>query len=243
MQLSATCSFQADINWKPFQFDSLSVGNEIILLLDSIQNYSDNQFAFFCNILTKEENERVISFQSLTSRKQFILGHYLIRKVLASIIGIAPETLRFGTTVNHKPVLINNPLPVHFNISHSGDLVLLGFSKNQELGVDIEKINRSFEYLDFSSKHFSHAELEMLKKDRGNPIENFFLVWTRKEAWLKLTGEGIHDDLQEIEVSAENSKNTNNQICITSSFFQDYVFSLAYKEQAAIGFFKIDKRG
>ncbi len=71
----------------------------------------------------------------------------------------------------------------HISISHSRDRVLVGICSSP-IGVDIE-------YLRFYDKrlidrYFSKEEKAFIKCD-----EDFFKVWTVKEAYLKLSGEGL----------------------------------------------------
>ena len=71
----------------------------------------------------------------------------------------------------------------YISISHSGDIVLVGFCSSP-IGVDIE-ILRPYDFR-LIDRYFSKDEKAFIKCD-----EDFFTVWTVKEAYLKLTGEGL----------------------------------------------------
>ena len=69
------------------------------------------------------------------------------------------------------------------SISHSGEFVLVGIH-NGDIGVDIEVI-KSFDKR-IITRYFTRNEQEYIK----TPAD-FFKIWTVKEAYLKLTGEGL----------------------------------------------------
>lgn len=80
-----------------------------------------------------------------------------------------------------KPYFANFPL--FFSLSHSGDFVFCAVSE-REIGADLqEETDADWETL--SRRFFSVRERERLSK------ELFFRIWCRKEAYAKLTGEGL----------------------------------------------------
>lgn len=108
----------------------------------------------------------------------------LLQKLDASVI---EPCYQYGN--NGKPYLKANPF--FFNISHSGDYVFCGVS-GQEIGVDIQKLQGKNE-LRLARRFFSSAEYQALEA-RGDVEERrqmFFRMWTRKEAYGKLMGEGL----------------------------------------------------
>ncbi len=90
---------------------------------------------------------------------------------------------------NGKPVFLEYP-EVHFNLSHSGNYVVCAVAQC-EVGVDIEggrRIRPSIE-----NRFFSEEECRWVCKADSEELhsERFFRLWTLKEAYSKLTGEGI----------------------------------------------------
>lgn len=92
-----------------------------------------------------------------------------------------------------KPRLSGYPL--HFNLSHSGDYVLCAAS-DREIGVDIQKL-QTLDELGLARRYFTSGEYEILQGlgDDRERSRLFFRLWTRKEAYGKLTGEGITQTL------------------------------------------------
>lgn len=96
---------------------------------------------------------------------------------------------------NGKPFFKDYP-DFHFNISHCEDLIAVAVSE-RPVGVDIE-ILRDVN-LEIAGRFFSEKEIRFSKMDR-----DFLYVWTRKEALLKKTGEGLKG-IREAQV-LENSE-------------------------------------
>jgi 4'-phosphopantetheinyl transferase len=95
---------------------------------------------------------------------------------------------------NHKPKIEHGPF---FNISHSGYMVIVGFNEKSEVGVDIEEIRE----IDVASmmNYFHPDEIEYLRKNL-NDKELFYMIWTKKEAFLKACGTGIVKGLDQVSV-------------------------------------------
>lgn len=97
------------------------------------------------------------------------------------------------TTANGKPVFSEHP-EIHFNLSHAGDYVVCVVSQ-WEVGVDIEgnrEVRASIE-----NRFFSCEECRWVQAADSEKLHNerFFRLWTLKEAYSKLTGEGISYDI------------------------------------------------
>lgn len=90
---------------------------------------------------------------------------------------------------NGKPYLQGNPF--YFNLSHSGLYVAGSFSE-KETGIDIQ-YRKETGYEKVAERFFTAAEKAFLQELPEEPgrRERFYCLWTRKEAYGKLTGEGI----------------------------------------------------
>jgi 4'-phosphopantetheinyl transferase len=90
---------------------------------------------------------------------------------------------------------------VHFNVTHSEDVALLAFSKNNEIGIDIEKLNENFPFEMVRNHLFSKGEIkDMDNGDNKNRMVNFFASWTRKESYIKSKGLGFSIPLKSFEI-------------------------------------------
>lgn len=90
---------------------------------------------------------------------------------------------------NGKPYFTDYPF--YFNLSHSGQYVFCGVS-GREIGVDIQKVQKADE-LRLAKRFFSEEEYTALEGCKEQEIRRqmFFRMWTRKEAYGKLTGHGL----------------------------------------------------
>lgn len=108
---------------------------------------------------------------------------------LLSAVGIKMVLDKLGSLDGWERGENNKPSTSHelkFNISHSGNFVVVGFSKFN-LGIDIEKVQK----IDISDFHLVMSEIE--KKEIINQ-EVFFEFWVKKEAILKADGAGFIKD-------------------------------------------------
>ncbi|MBR1564727.1 MAG: 4'-phosphopantetheinyl transferase superfamily protein [Paludibacteraceae bacterium] len=131
----------------------------------------------------------------------------------------------FGITTNKsgKPYLTDYP-NIHFSLSHSGSVAACVVS-DKEVGIDIED-SKSFDATDLEEM----AKLTMNEKEQHiiaqstNPAQAFLLLWTRKEAILKLTGEGLRNNIQDVLTK-------ENKIVIHSNIIGNrYIYSTAQYE-------------
>ncbi|HEY6837445.1 MAG TPA: 4'-phosphopantetheinyl transferase superfamily protein [Geobacteraceae bacterium] len=137
-------------------------------------------------------------------RGRFFAAHTLLRRILAVHTDCRPEELRFHTSAFGKPALAGEEREdgVRFTISHSGDLLLVAVCRGRELGVDVEEVRVDMDFQAIAAHYFSPAEREALH--RLPPLEQpaaFYRCWTRKEAYIKGRGAGLHLPLDQFAVT------------------------------------------
>jgi len=158
----------------------------------------------FVRTLSDSERKRANRFQFDLDRNRFIIRHGLLRMLLSRYLNIELASLAFAYESRGKPIVSAPGLrpPFHFNLSHSNGLALIAATRQAALGVDVERVRFVPEADQIAAKFFSPHEAAMLNAiPAEQKMEAFFHCWTRKEAYLKATGEGIADALPRIEVS------------------------------------------
>ena len=106
-----------------------------------------------------------------------------------------------------KPYLCNHP-DIHFNISHSNDLVACVVA-DAPVGIDVQYCEaKNIQVL--AKRAFSPEEWKDFEESDFCD-EFFFRYWTKKESYLKYTGEGIRSDLRKMEY--EGAKFWELELC------------------------------
>lgn len=158
------------------------------------------QLAALRALLAADELERAQRFQFEHLRHHFIAGRGQLRLILSRYGAGAPDKLAFSYGPYGKPALAGQPA-LHFNLAHSGNLALLAIAR-QELGVDVEAIRPLDDREAIARHYFSAVEIEQLA---AVPVpqrdQAFFACWTRKEAFLKATGDGLSRQLDSFSVT------------------------------------------
>lgn len=147
-------------------------------------------------LLSADERTRADRFKFERDQHRFTLAHAALRQVLAPVVGIAPSALRFTAGPQGKPALHpDHCCDLQFNLSHSGDWALIGFTVAHPLGVDVEAHDRRVDADEIVDRFFApnerHAYHALPEPDRRAA---FFRAWTRKEAYVKARGDGLGYD-------------------------------------------------
>jgi 4'-phosphopantetheinyl transferase len=151
-------------------------------------------------LLSAEEQTRAERFRLAMHRNRFVVARATLRFLLGSLLGEAPQTLPLLVGHDGKPYLPGYPL--HFNLSHSGDLAIVGVSRSRRLGIDVEEI-RPLSDITHLAQNFTEQESRRFQPDAVPqlPPRSFFECWTRKEAVMKATGKGLSLSLRGFTVS------------------------------------------
>jgi 4'-phosphopantetheinyl transferase len=152
--------------------------------------------------LTEEEERRAARLLRGQDRRRFRSGRGLLRTLLGAYLGRAPASLPLQEGPHGKPYLADAP-ELHFNLSHSGGLVLLAFRRACRVGVDVELVRESASLVRVACRYFTPAERGSLEQvPAEGRADAFFCTWTRKEAFLKARGEGISLGLGRVQVTS-----------------------------------------
>src|SRR6266496_4797146 len=191
----------AKINWPEPPSDWALGAGEIHVWTTSLEPGRE-ALADYSSMLSPDETVRAGRFHFERDRNRFIAGRGWLRAVLARYWQRHPGRLRFAYNSRGKPALADSPGTLHFNLAHCEGLALLAVTRTCEVGIDVERVRPLSDADSIAGRFFSASESEGLKglPDVQKP-RAFFNLWTRKEAWLKATGDGISDSLNQVEVS------------------------------------------
>lgn len=153
--------------------------------------------------LDARERERASALVFRVHRERYNVAHGLVREVLAAYLRIpAAEVIyRYGQHGKPYVVLGGATTALRFNASRSAGLGLCAIALGRDVGVDIERIRLDVDQRGISERYFSpveHAAIRALPV--GQRVRAFYDCWTRKEAELKATGDGLSVPLDSFEV-------------------------------------------
>jgi 4'-phosphopantetheinyl transferase len=154
-------------------------------------------------LLDGHERERLTRLRRAADRGRYLAAHALVRLALGGD-GTTAAALTFDRTCacgepHGKPVLPGGP---GFSLSHAGDLVGVAVCPDGAVGLDVEQLRPLTDLAAMAGHVHSPAELAR----HGTPDqETFFRAWTRKEALLKATGEGLAEPMAAITLAPDGA--------------------------------------
>ncbi len=144
-------------------------------------------------MLDRAEQERAARFRRPEDRVRFLVGRAALRQVLGTWLDCDPAALRFRYGPHGKPVLDGSEQTTpHFNLAHSGNLILLAFHPSRPVGVDVERLRPGLDWRPIARRVLpadAVSRLESLPPEQGDAA--FLEAWCRLEARLKASGEGL----------------------------------------------------
>jgi 4'-phosphopantetheinyl transferase len=143
--------------------------------------------------LSREELDRARLFRFEMDFTRFVTARGLLRVILSRYLPLKARDIAFEYDENGKPGLKGNSTDgIQFNVSHSGDKIIMAFVRGKRVGVDVEKVDASIAGLELAKQYFSLREVaEIEDSPDEEKAKMFYRIWTRKEALLKAIGIGL----------------------------------------------------
>jgi len=151
----------------------------------------DRHYKVLSDIISMKELHEASLFRNSSDSRQYILRCGLLRIILGNYTYHDPETISFLTGKNGKPELDpqGSDADVSFNLSHTSDRVIIGITRKQRIGIDIVKMDPSYQYHDIAEYILTPAEKAFMQRiEPAGKHQVFFRIWALKEAILKTTG-------------------------------------------------------
>lgn len=145
----------------------------------------------YTNVLSADEENKALRFKRDADRRSFRLRKYVLRQLLSVFTGVEASALTYHYGEHRKPAVAG----VAFNSSHSGDCILIAIAPIA-VGIDVEHIRQDFDFDVLMDTCFTAEEHAFI--NQGERRNNFFSLWTRKEAILKANGTGLITHLNEL---------------------------------------------
>jgi 4'-phosphopantetheinyl transferase len=159
-------------------------------------------------LLADVERIRRDGFRATDDRNRFTVGVVLCRLLLAVNVGVAADQVVVDRTCDEcqqphgRPRLADPASPLRVSVSHSGDVVAVAISAVGAVGIDVERLPAQVGVARAASLVLSPAEAETVRACAAADRDRAFMrYWTRKEAIVKATGDGLRTPLSGLTVS------------------------------------------
>ncbi|ELU17821.1 hypothetical protein CAPTEDRAFT_153312 [Capitella teleta] len=176
-----------------------------------------------------EERERIGRFVFQRDAKAAMSGRLLLRKAIATSLGIPFKEIDLQRTEKGKPFLRNaHPqLPLfNFNVSHQGHLAVLASEPIHQVGVDVMQIEyprgskTTEEFFETMNRQFTENEWLSIKEslDEWEQLAAFYRHWCLKESYVKAIGTGIGFSLQRLDFHVQSTLNPGCSVSDTKVY-------------------------
>jgi 4'-phosphopantetheinyl transferase len=155
--------------------------------------------------LDQVERQRLAAYLRQEDKERFLLGCTIVRRLIARRQQLPPASIRLDRRCPdcgrpHGKVRAEG---AELSISHSGDLVGVAFHPGTPVGLDVEVVNAGLDPLELARVSLAPEETQdLVRRPAAHRPDAFTTYWTRKEAVVKATGDGIRSDLTKLVVSS-----------------------------------------
>lgn len=199
---------------KLLNMNKLNIFKDKIIVVSASVDQPENIINAYFSMLSESEKERVnrYKFKILKSRQIISIG--LLRSLISKFRDCRPEEIIFFYNEFGKPFVSpdadgNN---LSFNLSHSDNIAIFVFSRNKNVGIDIEKVAELADMNGVVDLCFSESEKKWFNKLLSTERkEIFYKMWTSKEAYIKAIGKGLSFSPNRISLD----RNLNGELFIS----------------------------
>ena len=168
-------------------------GPPLVLSLDRCDPLPEPLRQALLASLAPAECQRLDALRQLADRERFLRGRAALRLLLGAWLALPPAAVPIEASPHGKPHCPGGPA---FNISHSGDLILLALHPSRPVGVDVEQARPDLDWRPIARRVLPAAEAETLERlaaggESSAAADGFLRAWCRLEAGLKARGLGL----------------------------------------------------
>ncbi len=183
-------------------------------------------------LLDADEKQKQQAYKFTNDRHDALITRAFVRDLLSYYDDILPQAWLFDKGEYGKPEIRHNKKMLRFNLSHTKKLIICAVTLIDDIGCDVETLNRTNDILSIASRYFAPNEAKtLLALDPSLQRQAFFNYWTLKESYIKACGLGLSIPLknfnftinqanQSTTVADDNSLEINSNIVV--NFVSDY---------------------
>jgi 4'-phosphopantetheinyl transferase len=142
------------------------------------------------SVLDDSERRRAAALALDGHRRRFIAAHGVARVIIGHRLGVPANQIGWRHGLHGKPELTGTPTGVQVNLSHSGELAMLAITDGRRCGIDLQLLPDATQAVRLARRFFPAEETGFVASGETpeDRVHRFGLLWTRKEACLKVTG-------------------------------------------------------
>jgi 4'-phosphopantetheinyl transferase len=153
------------------------------------------------SLLNDDERQKVCRFASPRQRRRAVVRSARRRQALAAIYGMAPQEIELTAGPNGMPIVFPGRETLHLSTSSSKDVGLIAIARGRRVGVDVEALAEIPATSQFVEWVATTSEARLIRAlSYSDQSLACLRLWTRKEAILKATGEGLGQSMKSVEV-------------------------------------------
>ncbi len=168
--------------------------------LYKLPDITDCEISRLMEFVSSDRKAKIQRLKHKENKCQSLFAALLLRAVLCLKLNVKNQELEFEVAEKGKPYLVGRQ-DVHFSVSHTQGLVAVAVSEF-EIGIDVEVIKSAD--LKLVKRFFTADEQAFIVPETDGWLERFYLVWTRKEAYVKRSGQGLSTPLTSFSVIGES---------------------------------------
>jgi len=213
--LSNVKNTKASLNIEKNEIHLWQISPNNITQPDLLNRYKD--------LLTDDETKKQQRYKFKQDRHDALITRAFIRDLLSYYADIPPRDWRFDKGEKDKPEIVNPPLPLRFNISHTKGLIICAVTLEDDIGCDVENTTRSNDVLAIADRYFSINETKALfSLPQEQQRNRFFDYWTLKESYIKAWGLGLAIPLKDFSFTIKQAEKNATKNATNSRISLDF---------------------
>jgi len=158
--------------------------------------------------LDEVERRRCERLVRADDRARFVAGRLLARRAVAGELGCAPGDVRIVQRCAvcggaHGKPRVAGHAGLGLSIAHAGEHVVVAVARGRDVGIDVERVGPYEDLAGRDAGVLHDAERAVLAAlAPAERARAFCSYWTRKEALLKASGEGLTVELATLHLTA-----------------------------------------
>jgi len=169
----------------------------------------------YSHLLSPEETTKQQRFHFEKDRHSALVTRAFVRDLLSRYADVQPADWTFVKGEKDKPEIVEPPIPLRFNISHTDNLIICAVMLNDDIGCDVENTQRTSDVMSIAKYSFSESEVnDLAMQPKTQQTSRFFDYWTLKESYIKAWGLGLSIPLKDFSFTLPENQQQGNVRCI-----------------------------